>query len=192
MILGVKHSEVKLIDHNPEWETNAKYTIKQLWNIFGTTVKDIQHIGSTAIHHIKAKPVIDIAVLTQDFEKVLTLSPVLEEKGFFFIGWEGKENKQPVFQCGEYVQGENNMRVLTHYIHIVMQGNRQWNNYINFRDYMNAFPDVAIEYEALKLKLADENKNGGNLHTYHDGKRDYVERLIDVANNWNDSGRNIL
>lgn len=185
MVLGVKHNEVKLVNHNPEWEINASDIIKQLYDILGTAAKDIQHIGSTAIRHIKAKPVIDIAVLVQNFDEVLRLSPALKEKGFFFMGWEGKENRQPVFQCGEYVQGEKNMRILTHYIHIVMQGNQQWNNYLNFRDYMNAFPAFAVEYETLKLKLEKENRNGGNLHTYHNGKRNYVEKLIETVNNGN-------
>ena len=187
MTLGVKHDEVKLLNHDPGWQTIASDTIKQLWDILGATAIDIQHIGSTAIHHIKAKPVIDIAVLVQDFGEVLSLSSVLKERGFFFMGWEGKENRQPVFQCGEYVQGEKNMRLLTHYIHIVMQGNRQWHNYINFRDYMNTFPSVAHEYEALKLVL--EGQNGGSLHDYHKGKQEYVEKLIETANHWNDLDR---
>ena len=101
MALGLKRDMVELADHDPEWERNAADTIKRLWDILGSTAKDVQHVGSTSIRHIKAKPVIDIAVLVWSFEDVLALSPVLEENGFIFRGWEGNDVKQPVFQCGE-------------------------------------------------------------------------------------------
>ena len=54
-MLGLKRNEVKLVAHNPEWDTIAAQIIQQLWNIFDSNVEDIQHFGSTAIRHIKAK-----------------------------------------------------------------------------------------------------------------------------------------
>ncbi len=189
MVLGLKRGMAELLDHDPEWEANAADTIKRLWGILGSVAKDIQHVGSSAIRHIKAKPVIDIAALVWSFEDILTQIPVLEKEGLIFRGWEGNEERQPVFQCGEYIPEEKDMRVLTHYIHIVMVGSQQWDNYINFRDYMNAFHSAAREYEALKLRLAEENKN--DYRSYHQGKQKYVTEMIKTANHWNDSGRNI-
>lgn len=81
MILGLKCGVAELADHDPEWEINAADTIKRLWDILGSAAKDIQHVGSSAIRHIKAKPVIDIAVSVWSFEEVLTLSPALEKEG---------------------------------------------------------------------------------------------------------------
>jgi GrpB-like predicted nucleotidyltransferase (UPF0157 family) len=114
MVLGLAHGVVELADHDPEWEVNAADTIKRLWDILGSTANDIQHVGSSAIRHIKAKPVIDIAVSVRSFEEVLKLSPALEKEGFIFRGWEGNEERQPVFQCGEYIPDEKDMRFLTH------------------------------------------------------------------------------
>lgn len=190
MAIGLKRGFVELADHDAEWEILAADTIQRLWRVFGSTGKDIQHVGSTAIRKIKAKPVIDIVVAVEDFDEVLAISPALEENGFIFRGWEGKDKgRQPVFQCGEYVPGEKDMRLLTHYIHIVMAGSKQWHNYVNFRDYMSACPAAAYEYEALKLRLADENKNGGSLHNYHIGKQNHVTKMIEIACMWDDLGR---
>ena len=69
MVLGLKRGVAELADHDPEWEVNAANTIKRLWDILGSTAKDIQHVGSSAIRHIKAKPVIDIAVSVWSFGK---------------------------------------------------------------------------------------------------------------------------
>lgn len=60
--LGVKRGTVKLIAHQDEWHKEADRTIKELKHLFGNTAIDIQHIGSTAIPSIHAKPIIDIAV----------------------------------------------------------------------------------------------------------------------------------
>ena len=67
MIIGLKCDVVELVDHKPEWEVLAVETIQRLWHVFGSVAKDIQHVGSTAIMHIKAKPIIDIAVAVDDF-----------------------------------------------------------------------------------------------------------------------------
>lgn len=191
MAIGLKRGEVALYDHEIEWELNATKTIDKLKEIFGDVAVDIQHIGSTSIVHIKAKPIIDIAVAVRDFDDVLALSPILENEGFFFRGREGKE-RQPVFQCGEYVSGEKDMRLLTHYIHIIKADSQQWHNYINFRDYMNACPTAANKYEALKLSLAKENKDNGDLHNYHMGKQDYISEMIQIARLWDDFGRRFI
>lgn len=177
--MGLKHGIVELDDYDPQWKTKAAEAIELLWRILGSSAKDIQHIGSTAICNIKAKPVIDIAVAVNNFDEVLKMKPELERKGFFFRGWEGKdEGRQPVFQCGEYVPGEKYMRLLTHYIHIVLESSPNWNNYINFRDYMNAFPAVAKEYEAHKLEAVKRSDDSGN---YHKIKQDYVVAMIQIA-----------
>ncbi len=188
MVLGLKCGVTVLVDHDPEWEINAAETIKRLWNILGSAAKDIQHIGSSSIHHIKAKPVIDIAISAWNFEDVLMLQPNLEKAGFIFCGYEGKEERQPVFQCGEYIAKEKKMHILTHYIHIVIADSQQWYNYINFRDYMNTFPAVALEYEVLKLQLAKKNKYDYN--SYNQCKRNYIAEIIKTANHWDNLRRN--
>jgi GrpB-like predicted nucleotidyltransferase (UPF0157 family) len=187
MVLGLKHGMAKLSIHDPKWKVNANEMIKQLWSILGDIANDIQHVGSTSIHNIKAKPVVDIAVSVSSFEKVLELSPVMEENGFIFIGWEGKDEKQPVYQCGEYIPGEKNMEVLTHYIKIKKKDSQEWYDLINFRDYMNAFPVIASQYEALKMELAEKYKD--DYRSYHQGKTSFITKMIIAANCWNDSGR---
>ena len=81
------------------------------------------------------------------------------------------------------------MRLLTHYIHIVKADNQQWYNYINYHDYMNVFPAAASEYEALKLRLAEKNKN--DYRSYHQGKQNYITEMIKTANQWDNLGRKL-
>jgi GrpB-like predicted nucleotidyltransferase (UPF0157 family) len=180
-MLGLIKGEIVLCEHQIQWELNAKSTIINLKEILGDIAIDIQHIGSTSIKNIKAKPVIDIIVGVTDFNKVLSLNFKLEENGFFFRGYEGNE-KQPVYQCGEFSPDTKDMNFLTHYIHIVKIDSEQWKNYVNFRDYMNCHDIDRKEYETVKLQAI--NKDNRNLHNYHENKKQYVIKMIEKANLW--------
>lgn len=71
-MIGLKRGTVKLCNHEKEWELEAQRTISRLNKILGTIAIDIQHVGSTSIPTIKAKPIIDIVVAVDN--------PVMEYK----------------------------------------------------------------------------------------------------------------
>lgn len=179
--IGLKKGEVVLCDHDPQWEEYAEQTIRRLYGILGDVAIEIQHIGSTSVKCIKAKPVIDLIVGVKDFEQILNFTPALETNGFYFIGFEGKE-RQPVYQCGEYDRVQKEMPLLTHYIHVVLFGSAQWHTYLNVRDYLNCHSDEAKLYEQVKMQSS--RKNGGSLRDYHADKEMFVAALIERANAW--------
>ena len=69
--------------------------------------------------------------------------------------------------------------VRTHQVHILEYDSLQWHNYVDLRDYMNAFPERAREYESLKIRLQRECNNVQTVYT--DGKHDYMERTLALA-----------
>ena len=84
MSLGLKRGTVQLEPHDKQWDDVAAQTIKTLKSILGDDAIDIQHIGSTAIPAIKAKPIIDIAVGVTDFEKIMSHNEQLREVKEYF------------------------------------------------------------------------------------------------------------
>lgn len=138
---------------------------------------DIQHVGSTAIKGIHAKPIIDIAVGMRDFSLVPDYIPVLESLGIHY-------RKQDVQEQHLFVMGEGDIR--THHIHFVEWNDAAWNNYVNFRDYLNAFPEKALEYDALKQRLAAENQN--DRGSYTGGKQTLINQLLWEAKLWRSTG----
>ena len=179
MVIGLKHGMIVLADHDPEWEIIAAQTIEQLWRVFGSAAKDIQHVGSTAIQHIKAKPIIDIVVAADDFKAVKALNAELESRGFLRRHWE--TDQQMLFAVGDYARADG---VVTHFIHVVKTDSMDWHNYINFRDYLNANIAVAKSYENLKMKLAAENQGDQGREKYLAGKFDFIERTLQEAQIW--------
>ena len=132
-MLGLKRGTVELIPHQTVWEEDAAKTILLLKSILNDAAIDIQHVGSTAIKNICAKPIIDIAVGVNSFNSIKPYIGLLEENGIIF-------RKEDVERQLLFVIGDFEKDIRTHHIHFVEWDSAEWNNYINFRDYLNAFP----------------------------------------------------
>lgn len=178
--LGLKRNIVELVEHDPQWEKIAFQTIQQLWRIFGSAAKDIQHIGSTSIQNIKAKPIIDIAVAINDFSEVESLFYELENNGFSNRGWFSDQHI--IFTIGKDIPPDD--RITTHNIHIVKIDSAGWLDHINFRDYLNAHPHAAKDYETLKIKLAYKYPYDEGRKKYGDGKSDFINNTLEDAAKW--------
>lgn len=174
-MIGLKRGIVELLPHNPLWEDVAAETIKILKSLLNDVAIDIQHVGSTSIRNICAKPIIDIAVGVDALDSIKPYIGLLEENGIMFRKEDVKE--QLLFVIGDF---EKEFR--THHIHVVEWNSIAWNNYINFRDYLNAFPKYAKEYDDLKKKLALEFAN--NRGNYTAGKQEFIDRILKQAHLW--------
>ena len=132
-MIGLKRGTVKLYDHEQEWEKEAHKTILRLKRILGSAAKDIQHVGSTSVFSIKAKPIIDIAVATDSFESILEHEKELRTEGFYYRAGNDLKD-QLLFACGSCYEGTGDLQ--THFIHVVLSDSMNWINYINFRNYL--------------------------------------------------------
>lgn len=147
----------------------AEKTIRTLQKLI-PEARDIQHVGSTAIRSIDAKPIVDIAVALDDVQSVTSH---IEELAGYGIIYRGSDVPGQIL----FIIGEGNIR--THHIHIVKWRGKAWNNYIMFRDYMNSHPDKAAEYEKLKKQLASSFPD--NRRAYTEGKAGFIEKIITDA-----------
>lgn len=177
-MLGLKRGTVKLCEHEREWEIEAQNTIFRLKKILGNVIKDIQHVGSTAITSIKAKPIIDIAVAVDDFNEILAFEQELRADGFYYRP-KTEPGGQLLFASGSFYEGTGDLQ--THFIHVVRTDSMAWINYINFREYLNSTPAAAKEYEALKETLALEAPVDSGREKYLKGKHEFIARTLRKA-----------
>jgi len=171
--LGLPRGTVKLLPHQRVWDYAAAAAIAQLREVLGGAAVDIQHVGSTSIRSIAAKPIIDIAVGMASADDVLPYVDALAARGFTY-------RKQDVAGQQLLVMGAGEMR--THHIHVVEHGGEAWENYLNFRDYLNRFPAKAAEYEACKRTLAAQFADDRGSYTA--GKEELITRLLGEARAW--------
>jgi len=173
MSIGLFRGTVILEPHSIEWEANAQQNIAGLKAILGETITDAQHIGSTSIREICAKPIIDIAVGADDTSAVLSMNDKLEKSGFLFRGQD--HPGQYLYICGEG-------SFITHHIHLVRYGSETWHNYVNMRDYLNCHSDDAKAYAELKQSLAE--KYPDNRNKYTELKSDLINEILAKAKKW--------
>lgn len=128
------------------------------------------HIGSTAVPGIWAKPIIDILIEAPDYNCLDAVRERLAEHGYILMADSGKGadlNKG-------YTESGFADRVF--HIHVRLIGD---NGELYFRDYLNANPSVAKEYEALKLKLWKQFEH--NRDAYTEAKTDFVRKYTALA-----------
>ena len=174
-MLGLKKGAAEFYAHDALWASEAEKTITQLRTLFKDYACDIQHIGSTAVKKIKAKPVIDIAVGVTDIKIVEILKNKLRFNGFIYDNARSNDQRRIFFKL-KYSE-KDNTNLKTHNIYIVAHNCRLWLDYIIFRDYLNINEYKAREYENLKLTLNGKYKYA--LPSYIKAKSDFIRKTID-------------
>lgn len=176
-MLGLKRGTVELFPHEQEWEVRAQQIIDLLWEVLGDAARDIQHVGSTSITHICAKPILDIAVGMDDPEQILAFVPALEERGVIFRNHGADDEGGLLFVTGDF---EADTR--SSHVHVVVWRGKAWYDYINFRDYLNAVRPQALRYEQRKRELAA--RFADDRVQYTEGKGPLIALLLEQAERW--------
>jgi len=172
-MLGLKRGITELMQHEKEWEKNAAATIAVLKGIFNKAALDIQHVGSTSVARIKAKPIIDIAFAVDNLDDLHTYMPTLKAAGFIHKP-ENDTPRKVYFRCVNETEDKT-----THHIHIVKAQSREWDSFIDFRDRLNTCQKVAEMYEALKMELAYRFPRDREAYTY--AKSDFIRSELKKA-----------
>lgn len=166
---GVKRYCVRLLTHNEQWKEEfqkLKQSIQEQW---ADNVLDIQHVGSTAVPLICAKPILDVAVRLRS---VRQLDPsFLEALGYDYCGIRHGNPLHHLF----VLRGSGEISL--QHIHCYDQTAPEFDQIIGFRDYLNAHPDAARQYEALKKDLAE--KYPDNRPAYTKGKEDFIQNICE-------------
>ena len=137
-------------------------------------LKNITHIGSTAIPHITAKPVIDMLVEIENFEKAKDIvRPALCERNYLYY-W--RDDRHPPHMM--FIKGLDSPTEPTFHLHMAPKEHSLWDR-VYFKDYLISHASIAKQYERLKIQLAKEYKY--DRQSYTDGKAEFVKRITQQA-----------
>ncbi|MDP3935679.1 MAG: GrpB family protein, partial [Alphaproteobacteria bacterium] len=139
--------------------------------IFGKDALNIHHIGSTAIPGIKAKPIIDILITTNDLKKIDDFDSQMEQLNYVIGGEFGLPGRR--FYC----KGDD--KHCHFHVHIYEATHPSVEKYLLFRDYLITHPNDAKEYESLKTDLATKYPNNRTLYTQSKG--DFINQVFEKA-----------
>ncbi|SEP99516.1 GrpB family protein [Piscibacillus halophilus] len=173
-MLGLQKGEVKLVPHNPEWIKQFNQEKELLESLIGDYILGIEHIGSTAIEEIHAKPIIDIMIGLKPLNNARDISlRTMQKAGYYRLRKQTVENKV-IF--AKFTALDSNRPLKTHYLHMVEYEGDWWKEHIAFRDRLNAEPNLAKEYESLKLDLASQYQD--DVMAYAEQKLRFIKCVI--------------
>jgi GrpB-like predicted nucleotidyltransferase (UPF0157 family) len=167
--LGLKNLTVALAVPNALWHDAYEVEAEAIREALGDMAIDIQHVGSTAIPNIKAKPIIDIMVGIKYFADGLSCVGAMESIGYDYAGTDIVPDDH-IF--GRGIEGDTR----THLVHVVEYRGSNWNRMLAFRDALRANPELARAYEELKVGLADAH--AGSRAEYTKSKHDFIDKVV--------------
>jgi GrpB-like predicted nucleotidyltransferase (UPF0157 family) len=130
----------------------------------------IEHIGSTAIPGMKAKPIIDIMAGVADLRTSRNAEAALRSLNYMYFPY-----RPDVMHW--FCKPSPAHR--THHLHLVPIGSQLWSERLSFRDYLRASPEAALEYVALKEALAEAHEF--DREAYTQGKSEFVRSIVERA-----------
>jgi len=162
---------VNLSEYNPNWKMQFEYEKKRILDSLGDKVVGIEHIGSTSIKGLKAKPIIDIIVGVQDLNEVSNFVSPLSKIEYDYVP-KPEIRDRKFFRKGLWGQG-------TCHLHICEFNSSEWIEKLLFRDYLRLNHKVAEEYASLKEELA--SKYHFDRPAYTKKKEPFIKTVIEKA-----------
>jgi GrpB-like predicted nucleotidyltransferase (UPF0157 family) len=171
-IIGLKRGTVALVPHHAGWHGLFARECQRLRARLGRHALDIQHVGSTAVPGLVAKPVIDIAIAVASRDAIPVMRQPLIDLGYLDRGDQGADG-------GYYFVKERPGGTRTHHLHLVTIDDPQWGNYLRFRDILRAEPSVRTRYGELKLAL--QERFGQDRLGYTRAKEAFIRGVVQGA-----------
>ena len=163
---------VHIAAYDQDWPNRFEAERQRLVDAIGQwlVAGSIEHIGSTAIPGLDAKPVIDIMAGVESLDGSRAALPVLERHQYCYAPYRSEVMH---WLC------KPSPAQRTHHLHLVPLGSPLWIEQLAFRDYLRSHADVAMEYAALKHRLAEAHRR--DREEYTNAKAPFVQRVLEDA-----------
>ena len=167
---GLKRHTVMLVEHNPDWDTIAAECCQAVRKACAELVVDVQHVGSTAVPDLPAKPIFDIVAGVLSLDSIPELVRRLGGIGYTYRRDHGDAG-------GHLLVMDSSPGVRVIHLHLVEHNSNQWRNYLAFRELLRHRPGIRNRYAELKRELAKLYPN--DREAYAAGKTDFIRNALE-------------
>ena len=134
---------IELSDHDPSWAERFEEEKGKLAGVFDGQAVGIEHIGSTAVPDLCAKPIVDVLVGLRELELSDEQIAAMQELGYEYLGEYGRPGRL-FFRKDPH----------THHVHVVQYGGLHWDRQLTFRDALRTDAEERRRYDEFKRRLA--------------------------------------
>lgn len=166
---------VELQPHNEIWAQQFDELKSEFINELDHLILAVEHVGSTSIKGISAKPILDIDIVINDVSLFPKVCAKLEGIGYIYQGNQGIEGRE-VFKINEYEISFANKNKPQHHLYVCSLDSTELRRHLAFRDYFRQHTDEAKRYELLKQSLA---ATVNTREEYTEGKTEFVESILE-------------
>ena len=166
-------NSIVVVPYEPEWPKRFRSLAAELRAALGEVALRIDHIGSTAVPGLAAKPIIDIQVSVASFEPFEPICRPLERRGYVWRA-DNPDRTKRYFR--------ERPGTARKHIHVRTHGSWSEQFALLFRDYLRSRPDLASRYAALKCELAAMYRNDRSAYT--DAKSPFIWSVMAEASDW--------
>jgi GrpB-like predicted nucleotidyltransferase (UPF0157 family)/GNAT superfamily N-acetyltransferase len=163
LIGGRERREIVIADYDEAWPERFDAERERIAQALGAVALRIEHVGSTAVPGLAAKPIIDVLVTVSDVDDELSYGPALERAGFEL---RVREPEHRMYRT----------RARDVHVHVWNEGDPEVDRTVAFRDRLRESPDDRLEYERLKRSLAE--REWTDMNHYANAKGSLVEEIL--------------
>lgn len=147
---------IKIEPYSSHWPI----AYRQLRDVYEKHLKglyhDIQHVGSTSVEGLAAKPILDIDIIIEGEARLAEIIYSLQDLGYSYVGTLGLPGRHAFTPNGQNVSLGGEAKCMSHNLYVCISGSLALENHLQFRDYLRAHPESVEEYAALKRELASK------------------------------------
>lgn len=167
---------IRIFPYDPAWPTAFESEARRVRARFGKRALRIDHVGSTAVPGLAAKPVIDIQVSVATLAARVAIDGDMAALGYTHVDLGAFDRVYPFFVIPAEWPA-------THHVHLCEAGGEQERKHLAFRDYLRAHAEIAAEYVALKRALAREHGGAtmAERERYSLAKGEFVRSVLERA-----------
>lgn len=163
-----------LSDYDPAWPTLFAQERGRVAEVLGSMVIGIEHVGSTAVPGLVAKPIIDLLITVRSLPAIKQdCIQALQTLGYMYLP------ESEAWLPDEMLFRKTAGKQWTHHLHVMEPTSPRWEEFVLIRDYLRAHRDIASAYGQLKYALA--LVFGEDIVGYRDAKRPFVRAVLTRA-----------
>lgn len=170
-------SKIEVVDYDDQWPDQFQALRAVYQRHVGHLVEGIEHVGSTSVPGLAAKPILDIDLIIRSWTVLPPIIDQLSQLGYEHQGNLGIKDREAFRRNDAQVPYDGSGQSWpAHHLYVCLAGGEGLTNHLTLRNFLRSHPDKAQEYAALKHELAARHPY--DIEAYVAGKTDFIQAII--------------